>query len=836
MTERQPIWSIDELVARTGADWPVRARIWAIEELSHRAPETLVERAPELLADADPAVVEATSNRVAAALEPAEASDLVDGLESSAQHMALLLRAGHSQGVRMAKLHGAWDQWLQLAPESFGDWIREAPHAPDPGLAGIVAHNTIAGGAEFVASTALAFDSVETADHLGAYLHLGITGMLRAFSDDAGARGVAALRSPRFAMPDTIKAAFQEIGSMPPYLPRKRFAAPLESVWADLFAELPDDTSSTDQFEFARDLCVAAVTLDGADSSEAAIRLANRALAAGILRIGVDNGFGENPDSAERLDVWLSFAPAAFTRANQLLLHPSLELGEVSESEGIELAVEAFARVGRDGLTAATDLAWMALRRAEYPYAHAPAIAEAIVAREDDDEAFEEMLFSNGYREMLALAPGAFADVARRGLQHPIRGVWAETIAGLESSGDAHAAELLREHFDEGLRRDAAPYAARALAVLGDPDGLSLLRDAWAPGEPKLASFVLSAAEIVGEEVDDEIAAEGEEAFRDEAMGDNFDFSDVDNALKQLRQKFRAVIQCAACGRVGQYSPPKLLVGVRAPEFGDLDGMVVANRPITCKFCGAEDQYRVHDETSFYIYPHLAGDVGPGDRVGFAQLQLSDGTPIVSATQALRDAAAASESGGVAEKLDYMRVAGLFGEDDTATALRDELSKEAPDELAAFDAKDPMVVTLEDVFEEMKERARGLGRKDRNTRTRVSKVARYGVSACFVSDDGRSPGIGIALMRKMPRGRFALGWLAVHRSTGEIPVAGVELGIGRTDAEEMLDGWNGAPFRLADLSDLKDRLQRAVCGAVAQDAVEDDLVAVWPFFATLLDD
>jgi hypothetical protein len=90
-------------------------------------------------------------------------------------------------------------------------------------------------------------------------------------------------------------------------------------------------------------------------------------------------------------------------------------------------------------------------------------------------------------------------------------------------------------------------------------------------------------------------------------------------------------------------------------------------------------------------------------------------------------------------------------------------------------------------------------------------------------------------MRKMPRGRFALGWIAVHRETGEIPVAGVELGIGRTDVQRMLDGWNGAPFRPADLDAVSDRFDQAIRRVVAIDSVTVELAAAWPFFASVFD-
>lgn len=830
-----PIWTTEQLVERLGTDWPVRVRAWAVEELATRAPQALLKHGRALIEpESDRVLREAAASHLARHADAERAAELVEGFEPQPPLLPLLLRAADPRGDRLARRMGAWWSWSSLNRDGFVAWLEGSKPDADPDLAATIAEHLVHEGVPALVGAVLRHDAEQLADEFGAYLHLAATGMEGAFADDAGARGVAALRSPFFEMSDEVSERFQALGSLPPSLPRSRFVPQLREIWGQLFDDLDDDSDRA-LFEMLRDVSIDVMTAEGPTASEAAARLANRAVAAGILRAGIDAAFAGASDDDARLEVWLSFSEAGFRRADQLFFHPD------SETELVDGVIELVARAIRDsserGLAAAMRLAWYVVEQMpEGADSAAPPLVEALIERiEEDASVFVHAVMGEGYREFIAAAPGATLELAKTGLSHESLAVVRETLSGLQSSGSSEAAELVADHLVELLRRDPSPHAPRALAILASPPHLERLIEVWAPGEPTLASYALSAAEIIGEEVPDAIEREGEEAYEENRETDEITGGgeDLERTLETMRARFRALLRCTECSRVGRYDVPKIVIDPRSVGEHQIDGKVVPNRPVTCKFCGAEEAYEVVRESNFYLFPHLIAFRSGDDeaRVLLTRLELSDGTEIETATQAVWEAEQLAQAGGAEEWHDLLRVAEVFAEPEAYDAIRERAADQFPEVLERFDATPSLAASFEEVDSYMAQSARSLGRKAKGERVTAAKIGRYGVAAAWLSDDGIAPNIGVALARKMPKGRVAIGWMAINRSERSVVHAGAEFGMKRDDVDELLARWNGAPFELADPERVGRLLGDALRGMVGRGRpVPTEVVVFWPFF------
>lgn len=830
----QPIWSIDDLTERAGSDWPLRARVWAIEELVRREPSRLLELGPALLDPAnDPVLREAAASHLARHADRDEATRLTDGLEPSPLLLPLLLRAGDRRGEKIARRMQAWWSWAALNRERFVAWLEGSEPQGSPDLAATIAEYHVLEGIPALAATVLRHDDVALADEIGAYLHLAATGMEGAFADDAGARGVVALQSPFFAMNEEVKLRFQELGTLPPALPRARFAPALRELWGIFFDELGDD--APELYEMMRDVSIATMENEGPDVSEAAVRLANRAVAAAFLRFGIDGAFADAETFEDRQEVWLSFSEAGFRRADELLFAAGGDEGELPDGMA-DAVVRAFREVTERGLPSAARIAWFVV---EHDATGAGEIAAAMLHRALNSTAsFDQLVRGEGYREFIAATPEASRALAELGLTCPELSVVRETLRGLENSGSKVAAELISDHFDTLLRRDASPHAARALAVLGSPPHLELIESAWAEGEPTLASFVLSASEIIGREVDPAIGAEGEAAYAETAQTDELDSADIEKTLETMRARFRAILGCTECGRAGRYDVPKMVLDPRGVEIRTITGRVVPNRPITCKFCGAEEQYEVLDETHHYIYPHLIA-LRTGDekaRVTMTRLELVDETPIKTASQAVAAATAlARERNDESAWFDLLRVARIFATDEEFEELAAEAAEASPAAVERFETSPTNRATNEEVAEAFEESARHLERRQRTNRAKAAKVGRYGLVTCWISEGPTTPHIGVAIARKMPRGRLAVGWVAIDREAGGVIQMGANFGVEPGDAEQLLSGWNGPPFEESTPARVGELLGDALGAMVGRGApLAPDLVVHWPLFESMV--
>lgn len=817
----RPIWSTEALVERANDPSRVRPRVWAIEELSERAPERLLELAPDLLA-AEPAVAEATAIRLAPKISVEDATALIAGVEPSVHNFSLFLRAGNPEGAKIARRFRTFAPWIELHRESFVDWFQNAPVAVEPDLASALAHNLVSEGAEWIAQAILKADDLQVADQVGAHLHLAATGMLGAFAANAGARGVSALRSPHFNVPDAVSSGFNEVGNLPPTLPRKRFEPALRKIWGELFEVHSEVSRQT--LEVLRDVSTAAIELPGKPVSEAAVHLARRALAAGILVVGVDNAFAA--EGADPVEVWVSFSAAGFSRADERLFE--------QVEDRVEAARRCIELVEPEGLSAAIQLAFHALGLSESPHEGATQLAQALEPKIDESALFR-LAESEGYRECLAIAPAAFRAMAEAGLKHQTPHVHAETIRGLEASGDRAASELLREHFDELLRYDATQWGVRGLAILADPDTFELVRDAWRPGEPKLASFVLAMGEICGADVPAEIVEEGEAAFRTEAQMEGIQSQDVELTLQQLREQFTMMLQCDACGRFGRYDTPFAVVDPRAIQQDHIEGPVLPSSEVTCKYCGAAEKYRVESESNFYLVPQLIASRGGDEnaRVEIARLEHPDGTLYRSASHAVehaREAASDAET-----YIELLRVMNLFAPDEAA-GVEEHLRENFGAEFEAWQRRDPNAASWQKVTDALAEGMKSLDRRKRQAKSKAMKVGRYGVAKCYRSTHPSTTVVAVALVRKMPRGKLALGWAAADTAEAKVATASVHFGLVKEQVERMIEGWNGAPFEPCTPAQASELLVTELERAVGRGNLpSQEFVMNWPYFESIVE-
>jgi hypothetical protein len=159
------------------------------------------------------------------------------------------------------------------------------------------------------------------------------------------------------------------------------------------------------------------------------------------------------------------------------------------------------------------------------------------------------------------------------------------------------ATEALLARLDALLATDSYRLTWDTLAELGDPAALPAALRAWRPGDGRIATVVhllhalaarISAPEPLPEALVRDVA-EGEQRAEDltSALAHGLDLAPRKGAL-------RLDLRCTRCARAGEhlvgqaYIHPRM---TRCREEG-WDG-VVLGRVVTCKHCGAEDEYEL---------------------------------------------------------------------------------------------------------------------------------------------------------------------------------------------------------------------------------------------------
>jgi hypothetical protein len=232
---------------------------------------------------------------------------------------------------------------------------------------------------------------------------------------------------------------------------------------------------------------------------------------------------------------------------------------------------------------------------------------------------------SDGSSELLDLLPSLGADAWS---------VWDKLMNQTISSGNAYraggvltavsavpygwASDLLVRHANELLAMGLGESYWDAVRALGDPRTLSLAIREWKPGEIDVASC----ADLIAR-LSDRVAELPAEIVRE-----------VDASDDRTESLIPLVLRCKRCGRCHRYHVARVLVDAHAKsENGD---GIVPLQVITCKYCGAVDEYELSAATATSLTLRALASDGTEDApVVLGKAQLWDGTIMRRPSQAL---------------------------------------------------------------------------------------------------------------------------------------------------------------------------------------------------------
>ena len=301
----------------------------------------------------------------------------------------------------------------------------------------------------------------------------------------------------------------------------------------------------------------------------------------------------------------------------------------------------------------------------------------------DEDEARVVALAAEPAR-LRAMAPAALGgedDAARL-----------DTMMALRRRPERWAGTLVLEHLESLLKRDLTYTPWELLEEMGEVRALEPALRWHRPGEQVLATHIAFLARLAAQEdtLPPAIAAEAAErdAFMKRAIEDasRHDFLPAPDPTLPLRLSLR----CRRCRAVGEYDVKKVWVdlAVMSKRPQDWDG-VVLGRIVTCKWCGAVDDYELTRMATMTITSHLMlatmGKGGTDGPVQVQQLGLWDGTRVHRPSQALAHLQALAESrptsGEAWRRLGNLRE--TYGQIDGAVAAWKEAIVRDPDEAEA---------------------------------------------------------------------------------------------------------------------------------------------------------
>jgi len=180
------------------------------------------------------------------------------------------------------------------------------------------------------------------------------------------------------------------------------------------------------------------------------------------------------------------------------------------------------------------------------------------------------------------------------------------------------ASDLLVRHADELLAMGLGESYWDALRALADPRTLSLAIREWKPGEIPIASCA-------------DLIARLSDRVKELPAGLIRELDDHDDSTESL---VPLALRCRRCGRCYRYDVARVLVEVHA-KSEDWDG-IVPLQIITCKHCGAVDEYEVAAITAASLTLRALASGGTEDApVVLGKAQLWDGTIMRRPSQAI---------------------------------------------------------------------------------------------------------------------------------------------------------------------------------------------------------
>ncbi len=221
-------------------------------------------------------------------------------------------------------------------------------------------------------------------------------------------------------------------------------------------------------------------------------------------------------------------------------------------------------------------------------------------------------------------------------------------LEALAAQNEKRASEALLAALDSLLATSAQAEVWETLSEIGDVAALDRAIAEWRPGEAAISRCAGLLARLNGtfDQLPEEMRQEVVEAEAQwlSAPGELAGMLDSEE-LPSLPDggTFKVHVRCISCGRRSAHEVERVYVDPWAREEGtsERESEIIPARIITCKYCGAVDQYELPIEENLHVMVHLVGllageapstDDGP---MVVGQLRLWDGTVVERPSAAL---------------------------------------------------------------------------------------------------------------------------------------------------------------------------------------------------------
>ncbi len=210
------------------------------------------------------------------------------------------------------------------------------------------------------------------------------------------------------------------------------------------------------------------------------------------------------------------------------------------------------------------------------------------------------------------------------------------------------ASALLLDRFDELLAQPGGEELWEILQRLGDPAALERVVDQWKPGETRVARCAVFLARLAGrlDELSQELVDEAERSRQRAEQGMQL----FERVLQSGEMPWEALetgelvldLRCTQCGHTHSYAVGQAFIdpaSVTEDGSGPWSDDVVLDRIITCKSCGAVDQYELTAMASMGLIARMmrsrSSDEPMAAQVVFARPALHDGTLVRRPSEAI---------------------------------------------------------------------------------------------------------------------------------------------------------------------------------------------------------
>jgi tetratricopeptide (TPR) repeat protein len=666
-----PIWSIDALRECLGHDHPT-VRLWALRRLGRElGDEEVAAIAADLLEDADRSVALEAFRLFEPAAVPAhldalryfcEREDIFGPVRARVGGLLAALGDETIRGELIDEIGSQavrWSIWSERAPDDFAAAVDEARGDGDlPSNVELLRGVALAAHGRLAGPLLDAVDAVTDAQARRALLALLV---------ERAGFGLVSLPEPGRIKWDPEAFDDLDIETSSALVPREVRRADVERLadacdrrdWpafvevciesVDTFAE--HGAQELDSVELGWAFALADALRERADfgaSDEERARLAYSVLACAELVFGIETALDEGPDWSTLLRLRDRAYAWEEIRVDELIAERWA--ASAGDETARTLAADALAE-------------WLADKSCEDPVDFIDVIWLARTLdgldlgpwADELTELLEESRDDDGYdREIYEVLEQIWIERPSLLRKHAAGWIGFDSALGravIFTLGDLNArwaSELVLERFDEFLAQEESQDLWENIQELGDVAALEDVVEAWKPGERQIARCAAFLARLADrlDELPEELVDDAERARQSSEQGIEL----FEQALKTGQMPWDVLeedtlvldLRCTECGRTHSYEADQVFIDPEALASEEPDALrarTFVDRIITCKSCGAVDDYELTSRAHLALLPRLMrlkDSADPlGEQIVVARRQLYDGTVIVEPSKAI---------------------------------------------------------------------------------------------------------------------------------------------------------------------------------------------------------